>query len=170
MKTKGTLLYFEEVSSKWTEALFLALTILFGLLFIWRVSTVSPDILAIVFLVLFALFLFYSVNYRKLIIRLTDESLKLTFGFFNWTVPLENIEACQLDDNLPALMKYGGAGIHFMLIRNRYRASFNFLEHSRVAIALKKKAGLVQDISFSTRQPDDVLRFIRGAAARNKAA
>ena len=60
-------------------------------------------------------------------------------------------------------MKYGGAGIHFMMIGKRYRASFNFLEYSRVVIALKNKVGLVQDISFSTRQPEEILKLVREA-------
>ena len=58
-------------------------------------------------------------------------------------------------------MKYGGAGIHFMTVHNRYRASFNFLEYPRVVIAFKKKVGLVRDISFSTRRPEEVTRLIR---------
>jgi hypothetical protein len=59
-------------------------------------------------------------------------------------------------------MKYGGAGIHFMFIRDRYRASFNFLEYPRVVIAFKKKVGPVRDISFSTRKPEDVIQLIQG--------
>jgi hypothetical protein len=62
-------------------------------------------------------------------------------------------------------MRMGGAGIHFMIIRKRYRASFNFLEHPRVVIALKRNAGLVRDISFSTRRPDDLLRLIKEAVS-----
>ena len=169
METKDKLLYYEEISSKWTQALFLALTMIFCLLFAWRVRSARLDILAILLLGLCALFLFYSVNYRKLIIRLTTDSVELIFGIFTWRIPLENIEEIQLDDGLPALIKYGGAGIHFMMYRNRYRASFNFLEHARVVIGFKKKAGLVHDVSFSTCQPNIVLRFIREAAATNQA-
>ena len=163
------LIYDERVTSKRTEVLFLALTILFFMLLIWRVTAGSLDILAAVFFCLFGLFLFYSVNYRTLIIRLTSESLKLTFGIFTWTVPLDNVEECRLDD-IPVLMRMGGAGIHLMSIRKRYRVSFNFLEHRRVVIAFKKKVGLVRDISFSTRRPDDVLRFIQEAVFANRAA
>ena len=169
MVTNDDLIYDERVTSKRTEALFLALTILFFLLLIWRVTAGSLDILAAVFFCLFGLFLFYSVNYRTLIIRLTAESLKLTFGVFTWTVPFDNVEECRLDD-VPALMRMGGAGIHFMIIRKRYRASFNFLEHPRVVIVLKRKEGLVRDISFSTRRPDDVLRFIQEAVSAHRAA
>jgi hypothetical protein len=163
------LIYHERVSSNRTEALFLALTLLFLLLFLWRVTAGSLDLLAVIFLCFFGLFLFYSVNYRTLLIRLTAESLNLIFGLFTWKVPLDNVEECHLD-SLPLLMKYGGAGIHFMFIRNRYRASFNFLEYPRGVIAFKRKAGPVRDISFSTRRPDDVLRFIQEAVSAKGAA
>jgi len=162
------LIYTERISSNKTEALFLAFMILFFLLFIWRVNTGSLDILVVAFSSFFILFLFYSVNYRTLIIHLTSKSLKLKFGIFTWVVPIDNIENCCLDE-IPLLMRMGGAGIHFMMIRKRYRASFNFLEYPRVVIAFKIKAGLVRDISFSTRYPDDVLRLIQEAVSVNSA-
>ena len=139
------------------------------MLLIWRVKAGGLGILAAVFFCLFSFFFFYSANYRTLTIRLTSESLKLTFGIFSWTVPLDNVDDCCLDD-IPMLMRMGGAGIHFMSIRKRYRASFNFLEHPRVVIALKRKVGLVRDISFSTRRPGDVLRLIQEAVSANRAA
>jgi Ca2+/Na+ antiporter len=160
-------LYEERVSSIRTEALFLTLTVIFLILLIWRVNVSSLDFLAVVFFCFFSLFLFYSLNYRNLIIHLTHESLKLTFGIFTWTVPVDNIEECSLDE-LPLLMRMGGAGIHFMFIRKRYRASFNFLEHPRVVIAFKRKVGLVRDISFSTRRPDDILRLIQDVVTANR--
>jgi len=158
------LLYQARITSNRTEALFLALSLLFFLLLAWRASADGLDILAAVFIIFFVIFLFYSVNYRTLTIRFTSESLKLTFGIFTWKVPLDNVEECHLD-SLPLLIKYGGAGIHFMFVRNRYRASFNFLEYPRVVIALKRRAGLVRDISFSTRRPDDVLRLLHEAVS-----
>ncbi len=166
--TKDALIYDESVSSSRTTALFVSLAILFLMLLVWRVNAARLDFLAGVFGFLLALFLFYSVNYRTLNIRLTSHSLMLTFGLFTWTVPLENIEACCFDD-LPFLLRMGGAGIHFMVVDRRYRASFNFLEHPRIVIALRMKAGLVRDISFSTCQPDQVLRLIREAVAARAA-
>ncbi len=151
--------YTEKVSSDRTEALFVALTALFLLLLARRLNTGRRDKLAAVFGSLSGLFLFYSVNFRTLTIRLTAEALQLRFGIFNWTVPLENIAGCRLDD-VPLLLRMGGAGIHFMSVRQRYRASFNFLEYPRVVIAFKRKVGPVRDISFSTRQPDEVVQLI----------
>jgi hypothetical protein len=66
-------------------------------------------------------------------------------------------------------MRMGGAGIHFMMVRGRYRASFNFLEYPRVVIAFKKKVGPVRDISFTTRRPDDVIRLIKEAVSAREA-
>jgi len=162
-------IYKEKISSVRTEALFVALTLLFFLLSVWRLSAGRLDALSAVFLCLCGIFLFYSVNYRTLTIRLTPETLKLKFGIFVWVVPVANIEECCLDE-LPALMRLGGAGIHFMLIRGRYRASFNFLEYPRVVIAFRRKAGPVRDLSFTTRRPEDVLRVIREAVSGQRAA
>jgi len=166
---KDNILYTERVSSNRTEALFLTLTIIFLLLFIWHVTVSGLDILAAVFLGFSSFFLFCSVNYRTLVIHITSEFLKLTFGIFTWRVPLDNIAEFRLDE-IPLFMKYGGAGIHFMLIHKRYRASLNFLEYPRVVIALKRKAGPVRDISFSTRRPEDVLRLIQTVVFDNRVA
>jgi Ca2+/Na+ antiporter len=163
-------IYEERVSSYRTEALFIGLTILFLVLLIWQINAGSSNVLRAASLFLFAVFLFYSVNYRTLMIRLTQESLKLKFGIFTWTFPYDNVEECRHDVDLSLLQWYGGAGIHFMLVQKRYRASFNFLEHPRVVIALKRKAGIVRDISFSTRRPDEVIRLLQNAAASQSAA
>lgn len=151
--------YNEKLSSRRTGLLFITLTILFFLLFVWRVNVCGWDGFAIFFLVLSCFFLFYVVNFRTLVIQITSDVLKLSFGIFSWTVPLDNIESCSLDE-IPLFMKYGGAGVHFMMIRKRYRASFNFLEYPRVVIAFKNKVGPVQDISFSTRKPEEVIQAL----------
>ncbi len=154
------IIYTEKLQSNKTEALFVGLTIVFLLMFAWQMSTASLDVLGAVFLAFFVMFLFYSLNYRTLLIQLSPATLRLKFGLISWRVPLENIEYCRLDD-LPTIMRQGGAGLHFMLVRNRYRASLNFLEYPRVVVGLKKKIGPVRDIAFSTRQPDELVRLIQ---------
>lgn len=165
---QGTLLYHEKLSSRRTTALFLTLAILFLLLLSWRVSRAGQDILFYVFCAFFTFFLFYVFNYRSLHIQLSNQALRLKFGLFSWTVPLENIAACRLD-HVPPFLRYGGAGIHFMFVDKRYRASFNFLEYPRVVIAFKRKAGPVQDLSFSTRQPGEVVRLLEEARGEEPA-
>lgn len=157
-------IYEERVTSNWTEALFLLLALLFFAIFALRQAAGKTDAFIAVFFGLFVLFLFYTLNYRVLVIRMTDQVLALRFGIFSWRIPFDNVQACRLDDDLPALMKYGGAGIHFFTAHGRYRASFNFLEHPRVAIRFRRKAWLVvEDVSFTTRRPKEVIRLIREA-------
>lgn len=162
------LTYVENVVSNKTESLFVGLALLFFALFTWRVRASRPDPLAAALFFLGGVFSFYALNYRTLQIRATAGALKLKFGIFSWTVPLDNIEAYGLDD-VPYLLRFGGAGIHFMSVRQRYRASFNFLEYSRVVIAFKRKVGPVVDLSFSTRRPEEVLRFLQQATAAGRA-
>lgn len=154
--------YEERISSGRTTALFLVLTMIFLVLSVWRWTVLPLGALFYTFAALCMMFLFYVLNYRVLVIQISPSALKLKFGIFTWTVPLDNLESCRLDE-IPAHLKYGGAGIHFMTVAGRYRASFNFLEYPRVVVALKKKAGLVRDISFSTRRPEEVLRYIEGS-------
>jgi hypothetical protein len=164
MTTNNTVIYEENLTSDKTEALFVALTLVFLLAAIRRTVVRKLDARARVYLFLSVIFLFYAVNYRTLTIRLTAQALTLTFGLFSWTVALDNIEACAVDE-VPVLMRLGGAGIHLMSVRKRYRASFNVLEYPRVVIALKRKAGPVRDLSFSTRSPEEILQQIQAAVA-----
>lgn len=168
MNARGNPVYEEKITSRRTEALFVSLTILFLLLLVWHMNAAGMDILSIILFFFCGLFFFYSLNYRALIICLTPDSLKLTFGLFTRTVPVEDIESCSLDDP-PPVKKYGGAGIHFMFVDGRYRASFNFLEYPRVVVALKGY-GRVRDVSFTTRRPDEVLRFLHEAMTSRASA
>jgi len=150
-------IYHERLTSNRTIILFVILTILFACTFAWRLLAVSMDWLAILLLVLACFFLFYTINFRTLDIQIDMERLRLKFGIFSWQIPISNIDSFRPDDDISWLMRNGGAGIHFMFVNGRYRASFNFLEHPRVLIGFRKKLGLVVDLSFSTRQPDQVL-------------
>ncbi len=162
-------LYTEKVSSQWTQALFVMLTLLFLLLAVWRTSAIGSFAEgAIVFACFSALFLFYVINFRTLVITISETKLHLKFGLFQWNVPFENIEHCALDEGIPWGLKHGGAGVHFMSVRKRYRVSFNVLEYERVVIGLRKKAGLVRDVSFSTCHPKDILRVVHETLTAEK--
>lgn len=151
-------LYEERVSSTRTQALFWSLTALFLVLSLWRATVTGWKILAFAFLLLSLVFLFYCLNYRTLVIRVTAQSLSLRFGLVTWSIPLDNIADCRLDD-LSGPMRHGGAGVHFMFIRGRYRVSFNHLEYPRVLVALKRSR-IVRDVSFTTRHPDKLLSLL----------
>jgi hypothetical protein len=149
------ILYQERLSSPRTEALFILLTLAPLAVVAGRVRAAGRDGWSIALLLAAAFFLFYSLNYRTLVIRIDPETLRLRFGLFEWTLPLENIETCAPDTL--TLWRIGGAGIHFTPVAGRYRAMFNFLEYPRLVLALRLKKGPVRDIAFSTRRPAEVL-------------
>jgi Ca2+/Na+ antiporter len=161
-------IYFERISSKKTEILFVSLAFLFALPFAWFARIHLFGGWSILFFCLFAFFLFYSLNYRTLIIQMDKSNLRLRFGLFQWTIPLQNIESCFPDPT--SLQRIGGAGIHFTFIGRRYRAMFNFLEYSRVVMKLKIKKGPVRDIAFSTLQPEELIRLINKYGKTESAA
>lgn len=153
------ILYQEQLTSPRTEALFILLTGVPLAAAIGRVRLTGLDGWSIALLLAALFFLFYSLNYRTLVLRIDPESLRLRFGLFEWAIPLQNIETCAPDSL--TLWRIGGAGIHFTPIAGRYRAMFNFLEHPRLVLALRLKKGPVRDIAFSTRRPAEVLATLR---------
>lgn len=163
------LLYEEKVASLRTSALFAGLSAVFILLLAWQLQQGRLGFQRGLLVVIVLFFLFSTLNYRALHIRLSATALKLKFGVFSWTVPLENVAGVE-HDSLPWLMRNGGAGVHFMLIRGRYRVSFNVLEYPRVVIALRRRAGPVVDVSFTTRHPHDVIERLEGALGVDPAA
>lgn len=152
--------YSEKIRSFWTSALFALFSLAFLILFAWRYSAVGWKFTPGLFLFLGIFFLFYLINYRTLTIRITRQALRLQFGLVGWTTKLENIRSCQ-DDDPPLWIKYGGAGVHFAMVEGEYRAFFNFLEYPRVKVTFQDKQGWVEALSFSTRQPDQILELLR---------
>lgn len=147
--------YSEKIRSNLTSSLFASLALAFLVLFIWRLTAAGWTFLTGLCLFLGAFFLFYIINYRTLRIRITDRHLLLRFGLISWKTKLDNIASCQPDD-APWFIRYGGAGVHFAMVRGSYRAFFNFLEHPRVMVTLREKQGPVRQLSFSTRHPERV--------------
>jgi hypothetical protein len=58
---------------------------------------------------------------------------------------------------------HSGAGMHFMVVEGRYRASLNFPEQPRVVIELKRPAGLVRDVSITTRRAHEIIALLQPA-------
>jgi hypothetical protein len=152
------IVYEEKLTSLRTEALFLALALVFLALLAWRVMAGGFGAIAAVLLILVLFFSFCTVNYRVLVIRILADQLVLEFGVFGWTIPRRTIEKIYVDQT--SLWRIGGAGIHFSIIRGRYRAMFNFLEYGRIVVRLNEKRGLVKEVAFSTRRPGELMQLL----------
>lgn len=153
--------YTEKLRSNLTTVLFIDLFLIFLFLSGWRFGVVGWKFTPALFLVMSVFFLFYVFNYRTLRIRVSEEDLVLRFGLVRWRTPLSNIKDCTLDES-PWWIKYGGAGVHFAMVKGLYRAYFNFLEGPRIFITFKEKQGLVRALVFSTANPVGVLELLSG--------
>jgi len=153
-------IYSEKISSSRTTFLFLGLSVSFFILSAWRIFAVGLRFFPGLFAFLALIFLFYVINFRTLKITIDSKHVKLKFGIIPWKTRLDNILECRMDDS-PAIIKYGGAGVHFAYVNGIYRAYYNFLEYPRVVISFKVKQGLTQGLVFTTRQPDQVLDHIK---------
>ena len=162
------LIYEERISSLRTEAVFVALSVLCLAFLAWRFMISGYSATAALFLFLSTLFVFCALNYRVLTIRISTAGLKLKFGLFGWTVPWRSIAEAYPDE--VSLWRIGGAGIHFSIIRGRYRVMLNFLEYPRIVIQLKEKRGLVRDVAFSTKRPTEILRIFEQNIPRQHTA
>ena len=67
------IIYQERVASKRTTVLFATLMSIFLALSVWRHAVAVGGVLAFIFACLFLLFLFYTLNYRTLVIRITRQ-------------------------------------------------------------------------------------------------
>jgi len=154
------LIYQEKLCSVRTTGLFLLLMLIFFSLGTWRWTRSGGSLLTWVLLGFSGLFLFYVVNFRTLAIHLDREIFQVRFGLIRWRVPLANIASVERDV-IPWFLRNGGAGVHLFLSGGLYRVNFNFLEHARLLIRFKEKAGPVQALSFSTRQPEMLTTVIQ---------
>jgi hypothetical protein len=147
--------YDERVTSARTEALFIALTLLFAVLLVLSVRSRGMDGWGVASAAASLVFLFYTINYQALLVKISSDAVRLQFGLFRREIPRANIERAYRDP--VSLWRIGGAGIHFSLFGGRYRAMFNVLEFPRIVLVLKHREGPVAEIAFSTRNPDEVL-------------
>ena len=152
-------LYNEKVRSSKTSLLFVILALVFFALFGWRFSVVGLRFFPGLHAFLGLVFCFYVINFRELEISITGQILQLRFGVIGWSSNIENIKSSVLYDP-PFWIKYGGAGVHFAMVDDDYKAFYNFLEYPRVLIGFHQKQGWVQSLVFTTRQPDKILEIL----------
>ncbi|MEN4006905.1 MAG: hypothetical protein PQ975_11095 [Methanobacterium sp.] len=103
-------IYEEKIFSKGITGLLGIFTVglLFGLLYQILVEPIDPAPNWFL-LLMFLLFLGVTINFRRLSIKITPQSIVVGYGIFKHTIPLKNIEDCYLDE--ASTISYGGWGI-----------------------------------------------------------
>jgi len=128
-------------------AILLLVIVLFpGLLSLRPFSAPAKIVLLLVATV--DMILFWS--FSKLTIKLTDQHLTLTFGFFKKKISLTEIKNCQIEDYQKSI--YFGYGI-----RLGSDKSIGYIARAGRGIKLKLKA---KDYFFSTDRPEQLLLLL----------
>jgi hypothetical protein len=113
------------------------------------------------FLVMFIIFLILTLNFSRLIIRISFQSITVGYGIIKKRIPLENIEDCEIDKT-PAI-RYGGAGIRTTGIKGEWVLVYNVVGGARCVLRLKE--GRIKKFVFSTKNPEEVVNEIKGQLA-----
>lgn len=157
-------IYEEKIFAKLIGGLFGALSVIMLIMLIYRI-TMGPlgedPAPTTFFLIMFIIFLLLTLNFSRLIIRISFQYITVGFGIVKKRIPWENIEDCEIDKT--SVLKYGGAGIRAARIKGEWVLVYNVVGGSRCVLKLKE--GRFGKFVFSTKNPEEVVNVIRGQLA-----
>ena len=146
-----------------------ALAVVFFILFIYQAFVGSLGKNPAPFWFYLLMFLWFSVltifvlNFRRLEIRITTQSIKLGYGIFKPSIPWSNVQSCYLDKS--SNISYGGWGMRIARVNNKWRRVFNVIGYPRVVIELKQ--GRFKELVFSSSKPEEVMLIINQQIAQS---
>jgi len=109
------------------------------------------------FLLMFLLFLGVTINFNRLVIRMTPRSIAVGYGIFKHTIIWENIEGCYLDE--ASTIRYGGWGIRIGRVKGKWILVYNVIRCPRVVLSLR--GGRFREFVFSTKSPEQVIKVVK---------
>jgi len=110
-------------------------------------------IMAVIMLAV-AVFLF---SLTKLRIGITSDSLRASFGFIKFEVPLNDIKAVYTDEK--SSLKYGGWGVRIRKQKEGTVLAYTTIGYRRVVLELKEHK--YRKFVFSTAHPEEVVNIIK---------
>lgn len=161
---RGDLIYEERIPFplvKLVLGLFVVLAILFLAMLLYQVLVSplgprpAPDWFWLLMFLWFSGITVFVVNFRKLTITITSQSVVVSFGRLKRVIPWDNVSGCYID-KAPAL-SYGGWGIRMGRVRGKWRYVYNIIGCSGIVLELNR--GRFREFVFSTRHPAEILKL-----------
>ena len=121
---------------------------------------VEDDLPAVFFLVMAIIMLAVAAflfSLTKLRIGITSESLRASFGFIKFKIPLDGIEDVYTDEK--SSLKYGGWGVRLWKQKEGLVLAYTTIGYKRVVLELKKHK--YSKFVFSTAHPEEVVNTIK---------
>jgi hypothetical protein len=138
-----------------------AVTVMMFIILIYQSMFTSFDEktwMSILFVIMFLVFLFLTINFSRLIIRVNFQGITVAYGIIKKTIPWENIEGIEIDKT--SAIKYGGAGIRTARIKGEWVLVYNVIGGPRCVLKLKE--GRFKKFVFSTKNPEEVVNVVKG--------
>lgn len=111
-----------------------------------------------VILIVVAVGLGTTLSFSRLSIRATLEGISIGFGRIRTSFRWEQVEDCYPDE--ASAIRYGGFGIRGGRFKGKSRLVYNITGAPR--LVLKVKGSKYDELVFSTKRPDELMRIIKG--------
>jgi hypothetical protein len=156
---KQKVLYEERLTARWMIGTFslLALVFLFLLFFqLVRGPVGQNPAPTWFFLLLFAVFSMIGYNFKRLVIRLTEKDIRVSYGVLSRTMPYGSVAKCY--SSRTHTVRYGGWGIRIWRVKGEWKLGYSVVGAPLVVIELKK--GMYKEFLFSSRNSVRVIEII----------
>lgn len=166
-------IYSETIPFKFVKYIVLAeagLGIVFLILYAMQLggSLGIEDELPSFFFLIMAVFMFavavFLYSLIKLKLSISAETLRASFGFIKFEVPLSKVEKVSTDEG--SSIKYGGWGVRLAKARDGWMLAYTSIGFRRVILELKEHK--YKYFIFSTAYPDEVINIINQQLKRGK--
>ncbi|MBA7710471.1 hypothetical protein ES703_119414 [subsurface metagenome] len=121
---------------------------------------IEDDLPAVFFLIMAIIMLAVAAflfSLTKLRVSITSDSLRASFGFIKFEVPLNGIEAVYTDEK--SSLKYGGWGVRLWKQKEGWVLAYTTIGYKRVVLELK--GNKYKKFIFSTAHPEEVINIIQ---------
>ena len=116
----------------------------------------APDWFYVVMFVFLSVVSVFLLNFRRLTITATSQSLTVAFGMVKRTIPWGEIEQFSRDES--SSFAYGGWGIRISKVGRKWRLVYNIAGYPGIVLSLR--TGRFREFVFSTSNPEQVLGII----------
>lgn len=162
-----TIIYEESIFAKWLTSVLALVTIVFFFMLLYQIlvnSTSGQFTFPWFLFLMFVLFLGFTINFRKLVIKMRPDGISVNYGIFKRTIKWENIEKCYVDED--SALGYGGWGIRIGSGKEGLRLVYNLIGRPRIVLSLKK--GKFKEFVFSTANPQKVIEIVSTESSMKK--
>lgn len=157
----GNLLYEERITARWAIGTFGLLSSAFLFLAVFQAARgplgVRPAPTWLFFL-LCVVFCGLGLNFYRLLVRITETEIRVSYGLIRRVIPVRDISECYTSKAYS--VRYGGWGVRIFKSKKGFRLVYSVGGTPLVVLSLR--SGRIQEFLFSTMCQQRVLETVNG--------